>query len=149
MRKVVCRLSNFGFATERPAPAVQVFCFIPRINHSEWVDFLIDTGASETCLNGIYALDLQQDMRKETLEDSLGVGGGCQYYHESSILIFQDEHDEPFAKQVVPMGIQQITPEYLRIPDFLDCPPLIGRDILEKCIFHYEPSNNIAELTFF
>jgi len=148
MHKVICRLSRFGFVSMRPAPAVQAFCYIPIINHSEWVDFLIDTGASETCLNGIYALDLQQEMRKETLEDSLGVGGGCRYYHERAVLIFQDDQNEPFEHQVLPMGIQQIIPEHLKIPDFLDCPSLLGRDVIEHCVFHYEPDNGIVELIF-
>lgn len=132
----------------RPAPAVQVFCYIPILDHGEWVDFLIDTGSSDTCLNGIYALDLQQNMREETLGDSLSVGGGCKYYHERAVLIFQDENDDPFSCQVLPLGIQQIQPQHLKIPDFLDCPSLLGRDVIEKCVLYVEISKGTVELVF-
>ena len=148
MKKVVCRLSNFGFTMMRPAPAVQVHCYIPRIKHGEWVDFLIDTGASETCLNGVYALSLQRNMRPETLEPSLGIGGSCQYFHESTILVFRQEGKQYLAKPVRRLGIQQILWEYLRIPNFLDCPSLLGRDILNHCCLNYFPQGNSVELLF-
>ena len=59
-----------------PAPAVQAFWFMPRLNRGEWILFLVDTGASSTCLNGIHALPLQANMNPNTLTNSFGIGGG-------------------------------------------------------------------------
>ena len=132
----------------RPAPAVQVFCYMDRIDHGEWVDFLVDTGCSESCLNGIYALDLQQRMRPETLETSIGIGGNCLYFHERSLPVFQDESGQPMARLVRRLGIQQIRREYLSIPNFLDCPSLLGRDILNQCEFRYRPQQHTVDLLF-
>ena len=74
MRRIKGDLSNFNILMT-PAPRVQVSCFIPRLNLSTEVDFMVDTGASGTCLNGGYALGLQRYMREETLHSSTGIGG--------------------------------------------------------------------------
>lgn len=148
MIRVPCRLSNFGFVMMRPAPAVQVYCYINRLNRGEWVDFLIDTGASESCLNSIYALDLQQSMRPQTLETSIGIGGNCLYFHEQATLVFRDERNQPMARLVRRLGIQQIRREYLSIPNFLDCPSLLGRDILNQCQLYYRFQQGVVELIF-
>lgn len=151
MRKVVCKLQTFGFDTT-PAPSVQVFCYIKRINHSEWVDFLIDTGASETCLHGTYAFDLQEYMRIRTLRDYYGIGGvSCSYYHEEATLIFRDDTGQPLSR-VVRIGIQQFTEEHVNDPDTLEecleCPSLLGRDILNRCLFIYKTKPEEITLTF-
>lgn len=140
MKLVRCSLSTFGFEMT-PAPAVQAYCYINRINRGEWVDLLIDTGASETCLHGIYALDLQEYMRDDTLEVSYGIGGiRCAYYHERATLLFRDEKSQPLSR-VVMIGIQQFTEEDFNDPDnledCLECPSLLGRDILSRWELRY------------
>lgn len=80
-----------------PAPAVQALCYIPRIHHSEWVDFMIDTGASATCLNGIYALGLEQFKRVTTIRRSTGISGSCDYFYEDALLIFMDMKNRKLA----------------------------------------------------
>lgn len=151
MRKVICKSQTFGFETT-PAPAVQAYCYIKRINHSEWVDFLIDTGASGTCLHGIYAFDLQEHMRKRTLKDYYGIGGvSCGYYHEEATLVFRDDRNQPLSR-MVRIGIQQFTEEHLKDQDLLEecleCPSLLGRDILSKCFFVYKTNPEEITLTF-
>ena len=146
MRRVICRLSTFGF-NMMPAPAVQAFCYIPRINHSEWVDFMVDTGASETCLNGIYALDLQSQMRTNTLINSCGIGGDCDYFHERAAIIFSDDRGELLSR-VIWIGIQHITSQHLQDSNIMHVPCLLGRDILNRCQFDYNPTQSNIALIF-
>ncbi len=151
MRRIIGKSQTFGSETT-PAPAVQAFVYIERINHGEWVDFLIDTGAGRTCLHGIYALDLQDRMRPSTLREYGGIAAiSCSYYHEKAELLFLDDKDEPLSR-VALLGIQQFTPEHLSDPDTLaqclDCPSLLGRDILNKCLFTYSTNPGEVALTF-
>ena len=132
-----------------PAPAVQAYCYIRRINHGEWVDFLIDTGASGTCLHGVYAFDLQEHMQSHRIRYSYGIGGmSCGYYHERATLLFRDDKGQPL-RRVITLGIQQFTAEHVNdqqtLTDCLGCPSLLGRDILNKCLFTYR--TNPAEVT--
>lgn len=148
MREVTGRLSTFGFSM-MPAPAVQAYCYIRRINHGEWVDFLIDTGASGTCLHGVYAFDLQEHMQSHRIRYSYGIGGmSCGYYHERATLLFRDDKGQPL-RRVITLGIQQFTAEHVNdqqtLTDCLGCPSLLGRDILNKCLFTYR--TNPAEVT--
>lgn len=134
-----------------PAPSVQVFCYIKRINHGEWVDFLIDTGASATCLHGTYAFDLQEYMRIRTLRDSSGIGGvRCGYYQEEATLVFRDDIGQPLSR-VVRIGIQQFTEDHVNDPhtleECLECPSLLGRDILNNCLFIYKAKPEAITLT--
>ncbi len=151
MRKVTCKSQTFGFETT-PAPAVQAFCYIKRINHGEWVDFLIDTGASGTCLHGTYAFELQEHMHINTLEEYFGIAGvSCGYYHENVVLLFHDDNGQPLY-QSIRIGIQQFTEQHLNDPDTLEecleCPSLLGRDILNKCLFIYQAKPEEITLSF-
>jgi len=140
MRRVIGKTQTFG-SEITPAPAVQVYCYIARINHGEWVDFLIDTGAGGTCLHGTYAFDLQDRMRIRTLKDYGGIAGiSCSYYHEQAELLFLDDRGQHLSR-MVRLGIQQFTPEHVNDQDILeeclDCPSLLGCDILNNCLFTY------------
>ncbi len=123
-----------------PAPAVQAFWYIPRLDHGEWVDFLIDTGASGTCLNGIYTLDLQRHMRRSTLSTSHGIGTS-EYFYERAIIIFRDDNNELLSR-TIQLGIQRIIRQHLSDPFALHCPCLLGRDIINGCTFGYDPRHN-------
>ncbi|MFC2018624.1 hypothetical protein ACFLU4_01535 [Chloroflexota bacterium] len=151
MRKVIGTLQTFGAETT-PAPAVQVYVYIERIRHGEWVDFLIDTGASASCLHGAYALDLQNRMRIRSLRYYGGIAGmSSGYYHEEAELLFLDDKGNPFSR-FIRIGIQQFTREHLADPDILeeclDCPSLLGRDILNRCLFAYSIAPEEVTLTF-
>lgn len=151
MRKVTGRLSTFGFSMT-PAPAVQVYCYIERIKHGEWVDFLIDTGASGTCLHGVYAFDLQEHMRIHTIRYSYGIAGmKCGYYREKATLLFRDDKGQPL-RRVITLCIQQFTAEHVNdhqtLADCLACPSLLGRDILNKCFFIYKTKPEEVTLAF-
>lgn len=137
MKKIKGDLSDFGFL-RTPAPRVQVLCYIPRINLSREVDFMIDTGACNTCLNGHYVLGLQRYMRKETLSPSRGIGGKCGYYAENAVLIFVDSNKQP-VDFPLELRIQRIRRFLWIKPSLLTLltPCLLGRDILSKWELRY------------
>ncbi|MBA7706182.1 hypothetical protein ES703_115031 [subsurface metagenome] len=138
MNKVVGKLSRFGFEMT-PAPAVQAYFYIERLDYGEWVDFLIDTGASGTCLHGPHAFDLQEHMRPETLDYSTGIGGiRVGYYSETAVILLRDDMGQPLF-QTVQLAIHQFTEECVNnqdiLEDCLECPSILGRDILNNCLF--------------
>ena len=120
-------LSTFGFRNIRPAPAVQGFVYLSRLGMSRWIEFLVDTGASNTCLHGPVALPLQRRMRPSTLSPSLGIGGVGRYYRESAVLVLVEE-DGNLLPYDVDLRIQQIRlADFRRPPN----PSLLGCDVLE------------------
>lgn len=146
MRRIRGDLSTFsGLIT--PAPRVQVLCYMPRLNLSFQVAFLIDTGACGTCLNGGDALGLQRYMRKETLHSSAGIGGKCGYYGEAAILVFTDTTGQPLARQLK-LSVQQIRRCLWRRPGplVLRTPCLLGRDLISEWEFQYDHKKRRVEL---
>ncbi len=136
MRIIKGDLADFGIL-ETPAPRVQVFCYIPRLDINMEVDFLIDTGASASCLNGGFALGLQGYMRKNTLQTSAGIGGKCGYYIEAAVLVFTDTTGQPLDCQI-DLGIQCIRRcLWKRNHWLLRTPCLLGRDVLSQWEFRY------------
>lgn len=127
-----------------PAPSVQALCYIDRIGHSEIVDFLIDTGASGTCLNGTYAYGLHDQMRPHSIRSSVGIGT-CDYYHEHAVIIFLDRDNQPIYFEIG-LGIQRLDHDPDEDHD-LNIPSLLGRDIINKCEFYYLPLENRAYFT--
>ena len=131
-----------------PAPPVQAYWYLPRLDHGEWTLFLIDTGASATCLNGIYALGLQQQMRPETVTHSFGIGGSCQYFGERAVIVFQCDDGQLLHRTIQRIGVQRIQTQQLNDPNMLQCPSLLGRDILFYCRFNCNPIMNDIALEF-
>lgn len=120
-------LSTFGFVPMTPAPAVQGLIYLPRLKLiSGWIRFMVDTGATDTCLHGTAALALQDKMRPSTLTSSRGVGGASSYYREKAIVILVEENGRPLPFPVN-LLIQLVGPEGLEQPPN---PSLLGRDIL-------------------
>jgi hypothetical protein len=121
-----------------PAPAVQVSYYIRRINIIRQAIFMIDTGASGTCLHGFYAWELQNHMRRNTLDIARGIGGNCPYYGEGVLLVFTDENNQPITRWLRRLDIQKISQDDVRIDgDVLRLPCLLGRDILNEWEFKY------------
>lgn len=143
MSRIRGDLSTFGGLITIPAPRVQVFCHIPRLAIGFQVDFMIDSGACGTCLNGGYALGLQRHMRGNSLYTSMGIGGQCSYYKEQAVLVFTDTSGQQLARQVE-LGVQQI--QQIPNPQILRTPCLLGRDILSEFEFRYDHQNGHVEL---
>lgn len=138
MRKIKCDLSDFGFSRMTPAPRVQAHCYFPSLNLGRPVDFMIDTGASSTCLNGVYAWGLRKYMRKSTLAPSTGIGGVCGYYREKGVLVFTDSNGQEVPFELT-LSIQKIRCWLWMKPSLLTLrtPCLLGRDILSKWELRY------------
>lgn len=147
MRTVRCTLSSFGYGGV-PAPAVQAYFYIPRIAQSGLVTFLIDTGASGSCLHGPPALYLQGYLKKQSIRSTTGIGGNSRYYHERAILVFTDDKGQRLARGTS-LGIQKLSPiKTFFNKGILRLPNLLGRDILSRCEFRYDASNGNITMTF-
>ena len=89
---------------------------------------MIDTGASATCLNGIYALGLEQYKRIGTIRSSTGISGSCDYFYKDALLIIMDSRRRHVEESTKP-GVQCILANNQNYPDCLHCPCLLGCDI--------------------
>jgi len=146
MRTIPGFLSRFG-SRMTPAPAVQVYYYIERLNITHLVTFMIDTGASGTCLHGFRARELQGHMRQNTLDPARGVGGSALYYGERVLLIFTDDNNQLLSRSLNRMDIQQILPSAVaKDRDILRLPSLLGRDILNRWEFRYNASQGNVTL---
>lgn len=140
MKTITGFLSRFG-SRMIPAPAVQVYYYIERLNIIRLVTFMIDTGASGTCLHGFRAWELQRHMRPSTLDPARGVGGSSLYYGERVLLIFTDDNNQLLSRSLNRMDIQKILPsDVAQDRDILRLPSLLGRDILNRWEFRYNAS---------
>ena len=141
--------STFGFISNTLAPSVQAYWFIPRLGIGELAQFMVDTGASNTCLNGIHAYGLRGKLRSGTLTKSFGIAGSCEYYHERATLVFIDSDNERFSR-TISMSIQKIEDHHLHNPDYdvLQCPNLLGRDILQHCRLEHDFPDGRITLRF-
>ena len=147
MRRVTCSLASFGFEG-LPAPAVQAYWYIPRLKRGEWALFLVDTGASGTSINGKRAVALQPFMRPTTIERGIGAGGETPgSYTEWATITLRDDADQllPLRAKI---GVQYIPPTQITNTSILMVPPLLGRNILRRCVFRYAHSRKEATLTF-
>ena len=140
MRTITGFLSRFG-SRMIPAPAVQVYYYIERLNVTSLVTFMIDTGASGTCLHGFRAWELQRHMRPSTLDSARGVGGSAPYYGERALLIFTDDDNQLLPRSLNRMDIQKILPSDIAQDNaILRLLSLLGRDILNRWEFRYDAS---------
>jgi hypothetical protein len=147
MRRVTCSLASFGFSG-LPAPAVQAYWYIPRLKRGEWALFLVDTGASGTSLNGLHAIDLQPFMRPNTLVSGIGAGGETPgSYTEWATIVLLDDALQLLSLRAK-IGVQCIPLTGSIDPSILKVPPLLGRNILRRCVFRYAHSRKQATLTF-
>jgi hypothetical protein len=147
MNVINCFHSTFG-APGEPAPAVQAFCYLPRLSQGFWVTFLVDTGASGTAIHGAPAWSLQSRLRPETLEAASGVGGSNYYFGERATLVFTDKDGTPVSRTFNRIDIQLITAHDIAanhgIPQL---PSLLGRDILNRWKLTYDCPNDIMCIT--
>lgn len=141
MKTIRCTLSTFG-AQMLPAPAVQAYYYLPRLNLGGLVLFMVDTGASGTSLHGAAAWNLRGNLRPSTLDTARGVGGTCRYYGEQAVLLFEDTQGQPITRPLRRIDIQRILPAQLaQDADILRVPCLLGRDILNRWPLIYDIPN--------
>ncbi len=147
MKIVNCFPFTFGAQME-PAPAVQAYCYLIRLNTGFWVTFMVDTGAAGTCLHGVPAWRIQRQLRPETSENASGVGGSCLYYGERAILVFLDTDQNTVSRTLNRLDVQAITlRDIVANRGIPSIPSLLGRDILNRWKLTYDCPNSVMYLT--
>ena len=120
-----------GFFDERGRPYIEGQVWLPRLNVFEWVDFLVDTGATATSLspNGGENLLVPVSELTNPVRHS-GIGGSRTYYRKPAIILF------PYEAEWRPFEVDL----YIAPPDdgadYL--PSLLGRDILNTLRMEYD-----------
>ena len=121
-----------------PVPRVRAALFLPSVpgvQNPQWfgVDFLIDTGASTSCLHPIDSirganipiLTLLQDQHWSQQRDHGGIGGSAVYFPVPAVYAFM-QADGQWKVVNGEIEIAQLTLTNTRIPS------LLGWDILQQ-----------------
>jgi hypothetical protein len=136
---------TFGFSDNgTPAPAVQARWYFPSLKIGSWVTFLVDSGASQTTINGIQAETLQKFLIGHETTEHLGLHGTCDYYNEPAELTFLVDNRPIIIAATI--GIQKIEPKHKINPIYEKIPCLLGRDILKSCKLYMDISKRVLVL---
>jgi len=129
---------RFGDTSGRPY--IEGRLFIPRLNITTDISFLVDTGADHTLLNPLDGIRMGMDYSQLIGDNEMvGIGGLCHNYVESTIVVFSEPKKFLYVYNID----LEITPPN---PEISDIPSLLGRDILDQWRMTYNPSKN--RLTF-
>ena len=117
----------FGLGLSRAMPAVRVSLHLPGITRDfEAIDFLLDTGATDTCLHpqdakikiGIDPATLANPQSWPNQRSINGVGGRATYYIQPAVYAFH--HDDGFVQQLTrEIHIARPTATNATLPSFL------------------------------
>jgi predicted aspartyl protease len=134
-----------GFHTS-PAPFVQAYLLLPKLNIEGLINFLIDSGADITTLSILDAERLSIDYRRlqHNLVNVDGVGGEQSFYQEDALLMVRDESSETYMFQIkidITRRIKAKIKQQRRLPSVL------GRDIMNQCNLIVNYQQAIIELT--
>ena len=131
-----------SYIDAKNAPYVYGQVIIPRLQIAGEVAFLLDTGASVTCLHPYDAREI--GVTFDLLRDeaySSGVGGSASYYRENALIAFED--GSTTSTYDIQLHIASPTTSNRTFPS------LLGRDIINRWSVLYEPINaglNVARL---
>lgn len=129
---------RFGDTSGRPY--VEGRLILPQLKMSSDISFLVDTGADICLLHPIDGVRMGIDYTKlGGDEESLGTGGLSHNFVEPALVIFS----EPKRFLYVYHINLSIAPH---LPDLMELPSLLGRDILDQWRMIYNPSKK--RLTF-
>ena len=121
-------------------PYVKGRVIIPRLDVSENVSFLVDTGADSTCLHPRDALGAGVPFgRLRNRELSRGIGGSSPYFHEPATLVFPDGR----AARLYGVGLLIAEPDEANG----NLPSLLGRNVINHWYMAYDPANGRLECT--
>ena len=129
-----------GYFSAQGIPFVESRLSIPRLGIAGRVNFLVDTGATDTLLHPRDGSNLRipfADLGNPTRR--LGIGGTRTYYTESAVALFLDSSGE---WQRFDVELRVSPPE--TDSDYL--PSLLGRDVLNKVRMDYDFPERRLEL---
>ena len=131
-----------------PAPYVQAYLFLPRLNLHGLISFMIDTGADNTTLSliDVERLNITYRRLKRNLVGVEGIAGEQSFYHQEALIMFREEASTTYLFLVdihIPKkGIYFKERELQR-----RLPSILGRDITNQCNLLINYQGGIIELT--
>ncbi|ODS41107.1 MAG: hypothetical protein A7315_07010 [Candidatus Altiarchaeales archaeon WOR_SM1_79] len=134
-------------------PFVSAEISFPELNTTDYIWFLVDTGADRTAISekDVSRLRIGYDKLKKTNKDLCGIGGSVETYETEAIIKLSAEHIDRInilvMKNKIPDEIPQKEKERLRVL-YQGIPSLLGRDILDEFgIFIHRKTNRILVLS--
>lgn len=126
-----------GWFDRNGHPYVTAVLVLPRLGFRRLrLEFLVDTGASQTVLHPRDCAGMPYD-RLTAAGQSGGVGGLATYYSESAYIAFRDDTRTHVYLQTV--GIAEPNGHNDSIPS------LLGQDIMQNWrVLHDRPANNLT-----
>lgn len=131
-----------------PAPYVQAALYLPRLDLSGLVNFMIDTGADNTTLSlaDVERIDLDyRRLRHGDLEPVEGIAGQQFFYSEEAIVLLRDEDSKiyvfPIKVHIPKRGSCREASRQRRLPSVL------GRDITNQCTMLVDFNKGTVEFT--
>ena len=114
------------------------FVFLPALQITGRVIFLVDTGASSTCLHPSDSVNLGIDLTQlDYTSSSRGVGGIADYSPQDAYLLFSS--DEAGVWRRLDLQIAKPADHNQRLPS------LLGRDILSQWTMLSAPGRGVLQ----
>ena len=130
---IVGRFDDWG------RPIMRARLIIPRLGITGWVNFLVDTGAINTCLHPYAGRRLRipfDELRAP--HSAIGIGGSQAYYQEPALVMLTDSDGEHRFRITLSIAKPQpLTPSNPR-PIINRIPSLLGRDVLNRLRIDYD-----------
>ena len=129
-------------------PILRARLLIPRFDIRGQVNFLVDTGAHQTCLHPHAGRHIQipfDELRAP--HSAIGIGGSQPYYQEPAAVILTDSDGECRFHITLSIARPQLPNSSDPDPIINRIPSLLGRDVLNRLRIDYDyPA---ARLRFF
>ena len=126
-----------GWFDEAGRPFVTAEVYLPRLNFTRQIYFLVDTGADRTALHPEDCPGMPYILLGNVSE-SRGIGGSSRYYGESARIYFWDRERFCFHvyRQVIDIAEPTETNGWV--------PSIVGQDIMSRWrVIHDKPTNTL------
>ena len=120
-------------------PILRARLLIPRLGISGSVNFLVDTGAINTCLHPHAGQRIQipfDELRAP--RSAIGIGGSQQYYQEPALVALTDSDGERRFRITLSIARPQLPTASNPRPVVNLLPSLLGRDVLNRLRIDYD-----------
>ena len=125
---------RFGDTSGRPF--IEARLYLPRLNLSGDVSFLLDTGADASILMPADAKRLGLPFNQlEGDNECGGLGGTVHCFVERALLVFSDPKKALYAYE---LDIDIMHDD----PQMEDVPSIVGRDVIDRWRITYDPSHS-------